>query len=145
MKYQDFKGALLQAFNTTNKLNPPLRLEDVIYGGTGVWLQGLCNTRVTISARIGNGLLIGARTLFYNRRRADQVLLGMTVPGKPGDYPNTNAAVAALAEKYSASIYVEDFFNRTLTPDMTTVLLTPRGDALVWLPVFGLELPYDGT
>lgn len=143
MKYQDFKGALLEAFNTANNIQPPLRLADVDFTGAGVWLQGLCNARVTIVAKSTSDVLTGQRTLFYNRQRADYGLLGMSIPGKPGDYANSNAAVAALAKKYSASIYVEDFFNRTLTAANTTVLLTPRSDALVWQPALAISLPFD--
>lgn len=142
MYLHDTKERLLTEFSALHGINPAIQLTDVDFINAGVWLQGQCNARVTIQAKTTSNRFKGSLPIFYNRYRIDEALKDVKLVGKPGDYANTTAVLKMLREVYGIVAYEEDFFFNTMSSGATSVTLTPRLNAIGWLPPYSVTLHF---
>jgi hypothetical protein len=142
MYLQDTKEKLLNEFSALHGIVPPIQVTDVDFVNAGVWLQNQCNARVTIQAKAGSNRIKGSLPIYYNRYRIDEALKDVKLIGKPGDYANTTAVLKMLSDVYDIVAYEEDFFFDTILPTATSVTLTPRINAIGWLPPHPVTLSF---
>lgn len=124
------RQSLITAFNKANAFKEPLQLADVTFGTPVVFLQNLCNSRVLINAKGTSVNFKGSKYVFYNRRRLDDMLRGLKVPGRAADYPTTRDVAAKLQAVYGVPIDADDITGAAVIPGSTTVSLQPRGDCV---------------
>uniref|UniRef100_A0AB39CCX6 Virion structural protein n=1 Tax=Pseudomonas phage RVTF4 TaxID=3236931 RepID=A0AB39CCX6_9VIRU len=141
MYIKDVKETLLNAFNKKTGLN--LTVADVNFQSPGVWLQDGCNAKVTIAAKATSEYATGMCEILYNRYKVADALVDIRLDGNPGDYANTTDVLRYLREVNNVSAYDEDFYHVEISPTATSVVLTPRIDALVWLPPDPVTLIFD--
>lgn len=137
----DVKQSLLNKFNKVTGKN--VQLADVNFVNAGVWLQNACNAKVTMQAKATSINFTGAVTLFYNRHRIDEFIPNVKLVGKPGTYRNTTDVLKMLRDVYQLSTYDEDFYQETISPTATSITITPRIDALAWLPPYPVTLGFE--
>jgi len=137
----DVKTALLNRFNEATGLN--VKLADVSFVNAGVWLQNQCNARVTMQAKTTSNDYGGSIDLLYNRYRLDQTIPNVVLGGPRSNFATIHDVVAYLHDVYQLPAYVEDFNNNAISPSATTVVLTPKIDALAWLPPSGVTLRFE--
>lgn len=142
MYLYDTKERLLNEFSQLHGIYPAIQVEDVTFTSPNVWLQNGCNARVTITAKPTSTKVKGSVVIYYNRFRVDDALCNIVLPGKPGDYSTTHDVVKMLREIYQIPAYEEDFFLVNILATATTITLTPRIDALGWLPPHPVNLVF---
>jgi hypothetical protein len=138
----NIKRSLLAQFSATNHYTRPLTEADVTFGNPELFLQGSCNTRVTITSKPGNGWFKGIVTLHYNRRRLDRYLTGLKVPGKREDYTTVHEVVEALAEAYYLPLLKSDFINSQLGVSTVSVTIQAIPQAFGWINTWTATLPF---
>lgn len=142
MYLRDTKERLLTEFSALHGIVPPIQVTDVDFVNAGVWLQNQCNARVTIQAKTTSTRIKGSIVINYNRYRVDDALKDVKLVGKPGDYADTTAVLKMLHDVYGIVAYPEDFFYSIINPAATAVTLTPRINALGWLPPYPVTLRF---
>lgn len=138
------RQSLVAEFNRLNRLPQPLSVDDLTFGTPIVFLQGLCNSQIQITGRPTSINYKGTKTLYYNRRRLDDLLFGLKVPGRAVDYPNTRDVAAKLQEIYGLPIDMDDITGVVIIPGALTVSLQPRGDCVGFFPQYQAVLPFMG-
>ena len=141
MILKDVKESLLNAFNTETGLS--LTVGDVNFQSPGVWLQAGCNAKVTVAAKATSNYVRGTVEILYNRYDVADALGNIRLMGDPGAYANTLDVLRYLREVNGVSAYDEDFYHEDIDPAATEVVLTPRIDALAWLPPLPVTLRFD--
>jgi hypothetical protein len=142
MYLPDTKEKLLNEFSALHGIVPAIQIKDVDFVNAGVWLQNDCNARVTIQAKTTSTRIKGSQVVYYNRYRIDDALKDVKLVGKPGDYANTTEILEMLRSVYDIAVYDEDFFFGTILPAATSVTLTPRINAINWLPPYPVTLHF---
>ncbi|WDS62264.1 virion structural protein [Pseudomonas phage D6] len=137
----DVKEALLNRFNKATGQN--VQLDDVNFINAGVWLQNACNAKVTIQAKTTSNDYGGTIDLLYNRYRIDEYIPDLVLGGKPGDFATNHEVLAYLRSVYQLPAYPEDFNLATISPTATSVTLTPRINAIAWLPPYPVTLRFE--
>jgi hypothetical protein len=138
------RQSLAAEFNRLNKLPAPLSADDLTFGTPVVFLQGLCNTQIQITAKSTSINFKGTETVYYNRRRLDELLMGLKVPGKAADYPSTREVAAKMQAVYGVPFDQDDVTGVTVAPGATTVSLQPRGDCVGFFPQYQAILSFMG-
>lgn len=136
------RQSLATEFNRLNKLPYPLSADDLMFGTPIVFLQGLCNTQIQLTVKPTSINYKGTKTVFYNRRRLDDLLFGLKVPGRAADYPTTREVVAKLQSFYGLPIDPDDITGVPVVPGSPTVALQPRGDCVGFFTQYQAVLAY---
>lgn len=139
----DPREKMLNEFSKLHGINPPVQLSDVRFTQAGVWLQGACNARVTVTASTESDNFKGKVVMYYNRYRGDQELKDIRLGAQLGAYANTYEVLAMLRKVYGLPMLESDFFLTDISPTATSVSLVPRADAVVWLPPNPIVLQFD--
>lgn len=145
MYIYDTKKRILSLFSKKYNISPPIQVADVTFVGATTWLQGDCNSRVTIQSRPESIRFTGSISINYNRWRIDQELRGLTIVAKPGDYTNTRQVLQVIRDTYGIPVYDEDFNLSAIGPDDLGAILTNRPDALGWQPNYSVYIAYAQT
>lgn len=145
MYLYDTKEKLLVEFSRVHGIVPAIQVSEVTFTNAGVWLQGACNAKVTITALTDTPRFKGSSTIYYNRYRIDEELRDLVLPGKPGDYINTTEVTDMLRDVYGISLYDNDFYHTNILSTATEVELETKIDAVGWLPPYVLTLKFDLT
>lgn len=136
----DVKQSLLIEFNRLNKVKPPVGLDDVNFSIPEVWLQGACNSRIRIVAKIDSDNFGGEQTLYYIRRRLSEDLRGIKVPGKSSDYTRFYEVLAVLRETMGVPLYESEFLDRNISGSTINIATTPS--CVAYLPSDQITLEY---
>lgn len=141
----DTRERLLSSLSKLYDIVPPIQVKDVEFVGATVWLQGECNSRVTVRALPSSVDFTGSVSMNYNRWRVDEELRGLKIVAKPGDFTNTPQVLAVIRDTYGIPVYDTDFNNMSIGATDTGATLTPRPDALGWQPNFSVFIEYAET
>lgn len=141
MIVSNVKQALLNQFNLQNRISPPVLLPDVDFLVPEIWLQGECNSRVVIQGSSASNEFGGQQTLYFKRRRIEDDLRGVKIPGSPSDYTRLYQVFKVLREKMGIPLQDSEFLDRgvagpTLKIDVTTV-------SMAYLPGSSITLEYE--
>jgi hypothetical protein len=137
----DTKQTLLNLFNKATGLK--VQLSDVDFVNAGVWLQNACNAKVTIRSKASSNDFTGEATLFYNRWRLDETITDGRLSGKPGDFATTEDVLKYFRDVYQLPVYDSDFYTGAIDPTAREIILTPRIDAVAWLPPHPVTVMFD--
>lgn len=137
------KQSLLNAFNKQNKVNPPIRLDDINWTAPEIFLQGQCNTRITMVAKDNSTDFSGAQTLYYKRRWIGDDLKDIKIPGKSSDYTRLYEILSVLRNKMGVPLYENEFLDRAISGDTVTIITTTICSA--YLPADQIILGYSET
>jgi len=141
MNRYDVKSSLLRALNQAHpELRFDLQPDDVSFGKPELFLQNLCNSRIKITALDSSIHFKNQGQFFYNRRRLDQYLKGIRVPGKPSDYSNTQQVVQALVDQYHLPLVPLEFTFASITG--STVELKPLDTCVGFFTNFTASLKF---
>jgi hypothetical protein len=143
MYFTHARQQLVDELNRTNVFTAPLTVDDVTFGVPEVFLQNLCNSRVLLTAKPDSVHSTGSRYVFYNRLRLSEYLLGLKMPGKPGDYSGTKAAAKAMSALYGLPFDDSDI-SEQFPLSGTTVTLQPRNDCIGFFPQYPATVPFIG-
>ncbi|ABY63040.1 virion structural protein [Pseudomonas phage 201phi2-1] len=136
----DIKQSLLTAFNTANKVKPPIQPADVNFSVPEIWLQGQCNSRINIVARADSNNFGGVQTLYYVRRRLSEDLRGIKVPGKSSSYKRFYDVLKVLRDTLGVPLSDNEFLDRNISGPTVTIATTPA--CLAYLPSDSITLEY---
>lgn len=142
MLVKDIKARLLADFCVIKKIEPVLKLTDVIWGEPEIWIEGDCNTRITITVKESNLNHKGSLTLYYKRHSIADVLHGILIPGEYSDYNGLYDVIDVLNNKVGIPIDRREFFNTPITSDLIT--LRPTVGALAFIPSVSTEIGFSG-
>jgi len=137
------KQSLLTEFNRSNKVKPAIQPSDVNFSVPEVWLQGKCNTRINITAKVDNESFGGSQTLYYVRRRLSEDLRGIKVPGKSSDYTRFYEVLKVLREQMGVPLQESEFLDRAISGSTVNIATTPS--CLAYLPSDQITLEYTET
>lgn len=135
------KAALLAAYNKANNIKPAVTLDDINWGVPEVWLQGQCNSRILLTASANSANFGGTQTLYYTRRRINEELFGVKIPGKPGDYARLHDVIKVLREKLGVPLYENEINDRAIAGSTVTIDTTVA--CLAYLPAGSITLEYQ--
>lgn len=138
----NIKQALLNHFNSDNRVSPPIKLTDVNFLTPEVLIQGDCNTKVTFQATSNSDNWGGTKTIYYNRRRIQDDLQNVKIPGKPGDYKTLYQVLKVLREKLGVPVYDVEFLDKSISG--STVTIEVNFSSMAYLPNSIVTLPYVG-
>lgn len=143
MQVTNVKRALLNQFSLQNQIEPPVRPEDVDFLVPEIWLQNGCNSRVVIQASAASNNFAGNRTLYFNRRRIEEDLLGVKIPGKRTDYTRFYQVLSVLRDKLGVPLQNEEFLDRAISG--TTVQINVTTTSMAYIPGSSITLEYEET
>lgn len=143
MFISDPREKMLTEFNKLHQLEYPLLMPDVRFSQAGVWLQGQCNARVTVTALTTSVNFTGAVVMHYNRYRGDLELRDINLGNDPTVFPDVYSVLAHLRTVYGLPMLDTDFTNFSIAPTAAEVSLTPKVDAQIWLPPYPIVLKFD--
>ena len=141
MHVSNMKIKLLQQFSLRNNIEPPVRPDDVIWTNLEIWLQNGNNTRVTIRSKPESNNFSGLQTIYFNRWRIEEVLTGITIPGKRDDYETVHDVIVVLRDKLTLPVDTTEFIDNPITGN--TVVLKPTILSMSYLPLSEVELSFD--
>jgi hypothetical protein len=142
MLVTNVKRALLSQFNAQNQINPPVKMEDVDFLVPEIWLQGECNSRVGIRGALLSNEFGGDQTLYFNRRRIEQDLLGVRIPGKPSDYSRRYQVFKVLREQLGVPLMDSEFLDAPHTGNSFTINVTTT--SMAYMPGSSVTLEFMG-
>lgn len=144
MLVNNVKETLLVKFNKDNAIFPYLTMEDVTWTNIEIWLQGQCNSRVTITA-IGNSVnFSGSKVLNFNRRDIAVDLKGLKIPGKRKDYTTLYQIITALHDKCGVPLVTSEFINLGL-PASGPITIQPTTTCMAYMPTTSIALEFAET
>lgn len=135
------KQALLNHFNVDNRIHPPVQLTDVDFLVPEIWLQGQCNSRVVIQGSAASNEFGGAQTLFFNRRRIEEDLEGVKIPGKPSDYTRFYQVLKVLRDKLGIPVQDAEYLDRAVSGP--TVKIDVTVTSMAYMPGSSITLEYE--
>lgn len=141
MLVNNIKAALVANFNRANKLKPSLALDEVIWLNNEIWLQGECNSRVTILANANSYNYENRRTIYYVRRDIAVDLKGIKIPGKRSDYNGLKSVIRALHDKCGVPLDETTFVEEAL-PATGPVTIKPTTQCMAYLPTGTVKLDF---
>lgn len=144
MLVNNIKAALLVNFNKVNKLKPYLTLEGTLWLNNEVWLQGDCNSRVTVVARDSNTDFYGQKVIYYKRRLITEDLVGLKIPGKRSDYTGLKSVIKALHDKCGVPLDKDEFLDSVI-PTTGPVTIQPTTQCMAYLPSAAITLEFAET
>lgn len=136
------KSALLKHFNVSNRIHPNVELSDVTWGPPEIWLQGECNSRIEIRAAAASNGFAGTETIYFKRRRIEDDLRGVRIPGKPDDYVRFFDVLKVLREKMGIPLLNDEFLDRNLVG--STVKIDVTAVSMAYIPGGSVTLTYAG-
>lgn len=142
MVITNVKQAILTAFNIANKVKPAVTLNDVNWSAPEVWLQGACNSRVNIVSKVGSDNFGGTQTVYFTRRRIEDDLKEVKIPGKASDYTRLFQVLAVLREQLGIPLMESEFADRAISGSTVTISTTPI--CMAYLPAGVITLEYVG-
>ena len=142
MLVTNVKRALLSHFNEKNRINPPVKMEDVDFLVPEIWLQGDCNSRVGIRGAVLSTEFGGDRTLYFNRRRIEEDLLGVRIPGKPSDYSRRYQIFKVLREQLGIPLQDSEYLDAAHTGNSFTINVTTT--SMAYMPGSSVTLEFVG-
>lgn len=142
MLVKDIKARLLADFCIIKKIEPALKLTDVTWGEPEIWIEGDCNTRITITVKESNLNHKGSVTLYYKRQSIVDVLHGILIPGKQSDYNGLYDIIDILNTRVGIPIDRSEFFNTPINSDLVT--LRPAAGAIAFIPSISTEIGFSG-
>lgn len=135
------KQALLNQFNSDNRVQPPIQLEDVNFLTPEIWLQGECNSRVVIQGAASSNDFGGSETIYFYRRRIEQDLLGVKVPGKPSDYTRYFGVLKVLREKLGIPLMESEYLDKAFSGNVFKIDVTTV--SMAYLPGGSITLEFE--
>ena len=135
------KQALLNQFNSDNRISPPVRMSDIDFLVPEIWLQGICNSRVKIQGSASSNDFGGQDTIFYIRRRIEADLLDVKVPGKPSDYRRYYDVLRVLREKLGIPLYESEYLDKAFSGSTFKIDVTPV--SMAYLPGGSITLQFE--
>ncbi len=135
--------SIISSFNQANKVKPALQLDDITFSVPEVWLQGECNSRVTIIAKPNNNNFEGEQTLYFIRRRLSEDLRGIKIPGKAADYTRFYEVLKVLREHLGVPLQESEFLDREISGPTLNIVTTPA--CMAFLPSDQITLEYSET
>lgn len=136
---------LIDGINANNDYDNPLTLDDVTWGTPALFLQNLCNTRITATIKPTSVHFVpnSTKLFYYSRIRLDAYLRGLKVPGTAADYSTTQEVMAALIDAYALPLVATDFALLSV-PAGDTITVQPRSDNMSFLTTIQATLSYRG-
>lgn len=135
------KRSLLNQFNLANNIVPAVMLEDIDWLSPEIWLQGQCNSRVTIKASVNSNEFSGQETLFFNRRKVNEDLQHVKIPGKATDYTRTYQILTVLREQLGIPVQNEEYLDRPFSGSVFTLDVTTI--SMAYLPGSSVTLEFE--
>lgn len=135
------KQALLNQFNLQNRIAPAVFLKDVDFLTPEIWLQGECNSRVVIQAATNNNDFGGQQTLYFNRRRIEDDLREVKVPGKPGDYTRYHQVLNVLRERLGVPVWESEYLDKAQSGSTFTINVTTV--SMAYMPGSSVTLQFE--
>lgn len=141
MLVTDVKRVLLNQYSVQNRINPPIELKDVDFLVPEIWLQGQCNSRVKIQGSSASVNFGGQQTLYFNRRRIEDDLEGVKVPGKASDYTRLYQVLKVLRERLGVPVQDAEYLDRAISGNSVT--LTATTTSMAYIPGSTITLSYE--
>lgn len=140
MHITNVKQALLNDYNKANNIKPAVTLNDVQWDNIEIWLQGDCNSRVTIRALPTSTKFTNSQVLYFNRRPIEKDLFGIKIPGKPSEYNTNRDVLRVLKNTLGVPVEADEFIEQNISGD--TVLLVPSARCMAYLPNSSVVLEF---
>lgn len=141
MLVNNIKQALLVSFNKANKMRPYLEMEDILWLNVEIWLQGSCNSRVTVASLANSVNFEERRTLYFTRRDIAKDLRGLKIPGKRSQYSGLKAIIKALHDKCGVPLDEAAFLEAAI-PASGPVTIQPTTQCMAYLPTTSIALTF---
>lgn len=141
MLVNEIKRALLVNFNQINKISPPIMVTDVVWVNIEIWLQGDCNSRVTMVSSANSETAKGTRVLNFNRRDIAVDLKGLKIPGKRQDYTTLFSVIKALHDKCGVPLDTSEFIDKPL-PASGPITIQPTTVCMAYMPTTSIDLEF---
>jgi hypothetical protein len=135
------KQSLLNQFNLANRISPPIQMTDVNFLTPEIWLQGLCNSRVVIQAAATSNEFAGQETLYFIRRRIEEDLVDVKVPGKPSDYRRYYDVLKVLREKLGLPLQESEYLDKAFSANVFQIDVTTV--SMAYLPGGSITLQFE--
>lgn len=135
------KRVLLNAFNIANHITPAVQMDDIDWLTPEVWLQGSCNSRVTIQTSAAATEYNGSETLYFNRRKAEEDLRGVKIPGKATDYTRVYQILTAMREILGIPVQNNEYLDQPFSGNTFTLNVTTI--SMAYLPGSSITLEFE--
>lgn len=131
MFYDTIRSQILRRLHQHNpSIRPALKEAEVLFKPPQVISGSDGNTTVTLQVRSLSKHYTGNLTVTYTRWYLAYFMFGLSIPGKPGDYLSTRAAMTALIDKYHLPMTATDVLDTPLNSSMRRITLTASPDSL---------------
>lgn len=144
MLVNNVKEALLVKFNKENKIYPYATIADITWTDIEIWLQGNCNSRVTLVANAGSVNFTGRKTINFNRRDIAKDLKGLKIPGKRSNYTTLHSVINVLHDKCGVPLRTTEFLDTAL-PASGPITIQPTTICMAYMPTTSIALEFAET
>lgn len=138
----NIEAKLLIQFNKANQIDPPIKLNEVVFVNPRASVSGDCNSIVDMQATPLNYRFNGIASIRFNRYSMQKALGGLTIPCEASDYGTIHELVSFLNTEYGLPLYTDEITDGIILPNATTVSIIPNAKSMYYTPFVNAILPF---